>query len=99
MIDIRISGNGCSRHLDVRGDLKEVASDFALAISILYAQMAARDSSKVAEYFKALIQHVFADGSPVWNDDFSSLPALYASGDMAGIIRRAFERGAQRDAD
>lgn len=55
--------------MDVRGNLKEVATNFALAVSILYTQMAALDSSKASETFKALIQEAFADGSPVWNDD------------------------------
>lgn len=99
MIDIRISEQGRATHLDVRGNLKEVATDFALAVSILYTQMAALDSSKASETFKALIQEAFADGSPVWNDDLGSLPTFYASGDIADIIRRASERGAQRGAD
>lgn len=99
MIDIRISEQGYITLLNAGGSLKDVASDFAMAVSVLYAQIAARDSSEAAGAFKALIQHAFADASPVWDDDLGSLPVLYASGDMADIIRRAFERGAQRGAD
>ena len=99
MIDIRISEQGRATHFDVRGNLKEVVTDFALAVSVLYGQIACRDSAKAAEAFKFLIQKAFSDEFPVWDDDFGSLPTFYASGDVADIIRRAFERGAQRGAD
>lgn len=99
MIDIRISEQGRHLRFEASGNLKEVASDFAMAVSVLYGQIACRDSAKAAEAFKFLIQKAFSDESPVWGDDFGSLPTFYASGDMADIIRRAFERGAQRGAD
>ena len=99
MIDIRISEQGHLSRVEASGNLKEVASDFAMAVSVLYGQIACRDSAKVAEAFKFLIQKAFSDESPVGGDDFEILPTFYASGDMADIIRRAFERGAQRGAD
>ena len=48
MIDIRISEQGRPLRFEASGNLKEVASDFAMAVSVLYGQIACRDSAKAA---------------------------------------------------
>lgn len=99
MIDLHID-RGHLRRCYAGGDLLTIAGEFGVAISSIYGQLLKRDSADSAAQFKFLIQLTTCDDSPVWDDMLGDLPAMFAAGTAADVIRRTSERrGQQRDGD
>lgn len=100
MIDLYIDRGHLGRcHVD--GDLSTIAGEFGVAISSIYGQLLKRSSADGAAQFKFLIQLTACDDSPVWDDMLGDLPAMFAAGPAADVIRRTSERrgGRQHDGD
>lgn len=99
MIDLHID-RGRLRRCCAGGDLSTIAGEFGVAISSIYGQLLKRDSADNAAQFKFLIQLTACDDSPVWDDMLGDLPAMFAAGPAADVIRRTSERrGQQHDGD
>ena len=91
---------GHLRRCCVGGDLSTIARELGVAISSIYGQLLKRDSADSAAQFKFLIQLTACDDSPVWDDKLGDLPAMFAAGPAADVIRRTSERrGRQHDGD
>lgn len=97
MIDLHID-RGHLRRCYVDGDLSTIAGEFGVAISSIYGQLLKRSNADGAAQFKFLIQLTACDDSPVWDDMLGDLPAMFAAGPAADVIRRTSERrGRQHD--